>query len=74
MASNLHQSAVMVPFTDIYHGYSTRRMAQRREGGRSIWYTALRSHNQTVLEEMKNWTALTWYVGMKTAFQTKRNI
>ena len=30
--------------------------------------TALRNHIRTVFEEMTSWTALTWYVGMKTVF------
>ena len=25
----------------------------------------------TVFEEMSSWTALTWYLGMKTAYKTK---
>ena len=31
-------------------------------------HTALRNHNRTVFEEMTSWTALTWYIGMKTEF------
>ena len=30
------------------------------------------NHNRTVFEEMKSWTALTWYIEMKTAFKTKQ--
>ena len=33
--------------------------------------TALRNHNRTVFEEMTSLKALTWYIGMKTAFYTK---
>ena len=29
--------------------------------------TALRNHNRTGFDEMSFWTALTWYIGMKTA-------
>ena len=35
--------------------------------------TALRNHNRIVFEEMLSWTALTWDIGTKTAFQTKLN-
>ena len=39
---------------------------------RRTWYdTALRNHNRTVFKEMTSWTALTWYIGLKTAFYTK---
>ena len=31
-------------------------------------YTALRNHNRIVYKEMSSWTALTWYIGKKTAF------
>ena len=37
----------------------------------SSYPTVLRNHNRIVFEEMSSWTELTWYIGMKTAFQTK---
>ena len=36
-----------------------------------LTFTALPNHNRTVIEEMKAWTALSWHIGMKTAFQTR---
>ena len=33
--------------------------------------TALSNHNRIVYQEMSSWTALTWYIGIKTAFKTK---
>ena len=36
-----------------------------------IIYTALHNHNRSVFEEITFWTALLWYIGMKTGFWTK---
>ena len=30
--------------------------------------TALSNYNRTFFKEMTSWTALSWYIGMKTAF------
>ena len=38
----------------------------------NYYYTVIRNHNLIVFEEITSLTALTWYIGMKTAIFTKR--